>query len=154
MHGGCTCRHVRYRLTDTPLFVHCCHCSWCQRESGSAFAVNVLIEASNITIETGHLSEIKVPSPSGKGQTFARCPECQIALWSYYGGSGRKIAFVRGGTLDDPGRAPPDIHIYTASKQPYVVLPRGIPCKSGYYDRIKLWPEASLKRRKNALNRL
>lgn len=154
MQGGCTCGYVRYRLLARPLFVHACHCTWCQRESGSAFAVNVLIETSNIELESGQVNEIKVPSPSGKGQTFARCSKCQTALWSHYGGSGRKIAFARGGTLDEPGRAAPDIHIYTESKQSYVSLPRHIPVKRGYYDRVKLWPQESLDRRKAAISRL
>ena len=46
--GGCTCRHIRYRLAERPLFVHCCHCRWCQRDSGTAFAMNAMIEADRV----------------------------------------------------------------------------------------------------------
>ena len=146
MQGGCTCGAVRYKITDTPLFVHCCHCTWCQRESGSAFAVNVLIETSNVDVISGDPAAVTVPTNSGRGQIFLRCPDCQIALWSHYPGMGKKIAFIRTGTLDDPTRTPPDIHIYTSTKQPHVVLDDRVPIRTGYYDKKKYWPETSLKR--------
>ena len=146
--GGCTCRAVRYRLTATPLFVHCCHCRWCQRETGSAFALNAMIESDNLALLCGEPETVDTPSSSGKGQEIVRCPHCRIALWSHYAGAGHAIAFVRVGTLDDPGAFPPDIHIFTDSKQSWVVLPEGVPGLAGYSDRDRLWPEASLARRR------
>lgn len=154
MEGGCTCGHVRYALLEKPLIVHCCHCTWCQRESGSAFAVNILIETQNIQVTSGDVVLVGLPSASGRGQIFARCPNCQIALWSHYGGSGKKISFVRAGTLDDPRTAPPDIHIFTRSKQPYVTIPSHMLRKSRFYDRNVVWPKESLDRRKVIMNRL
>lgn len=145
--GGCTCGRVRYRLLTSPLFVHCCHCSWCQRETGSAFALNALIEADRVELITGHIQSISVPSHSGKGQKIIRCRDCQIALWSHYAGAGDQIAFIRVGTLDHPDRLPPDIHIYTSTKQPWVRLVENVPILEGYYSSIQYWPKESLERR-------
>jgi hypothetical protein len=129
------------------LFVHCCHCHHCQRESGSAFALNVLIETHHIELLGGTLSRVDVPTHSGEGQTFIRCPKCQIAVWSHYAGAREHIAFVRAGTLDNPGALAPDIHIYTQTKRDWAQLPEGIPAVPGYYDREKYWPKDSLLRR-------
>ena len=146
--GGCTCRAVRYRMTSKPLFVHCCHCHWCQRETGSAFAINAMIEADRIVLEQGEPEVVHTPSNSGKGQKIARCTTCRIALWSNYAGAGDKVRFVRVGTLDDADRCPPDIHIFTSSKQRWVVLPPGVPAVAEYYDRNEHWPAESLARRR------
>jgi hypothetical protein len=151
--GGCTCRDVRYRLTSAPLFVHCCHCRWCQRETGASFALNALIEAERVGLIAGEVEVVLTPSASGKGQRIARCPRCRVALWSHYAGSGAAICFVRVGTLDDPDRFPPDIHIFTASKQPWVILPAGAPAVPEYYSSKQYWPEASIARRKAVLGR-
>ncbi|KAF0098350.1 MAG: glutathione-dependent formaldehyde-activating protein [Rhodospirillaceae bacterium] len=144
--GGCTCRTVRYRLTSTPLFVHCCHCRWCQRDSGTAFAMNAMIEAGRVERLSGEVEVIDTPTLSGKGQKISRCPKCRIALWSNYAGAGPTVHFVRVGTLDEPDRLPPDIHIFTMSKQPWVALPAGVPAVEEYYDRNALWPQESLDR--------
>jgi hypothetical protein len=147
LEGGCTCRAIRYRLTSAPLFVHCCHCRWCQRETGSAFALNAMIEADRVVLLAGEPEVVDTPSNSGKGQKITRCPACRIALWSNYAGAGDAVRFVRVGTLDDPDRCPPDIHIFTASKQPWMVLPPGMPAVAEYYDRNTCWPPESLERR-------
>lgn len=144
--GGCTCRAVRYRAMGTPIFVHCCHCRWCQRETGASFALNAMIESDRIALLQGQPEMVDTPSNSGKGQKILRCPTCRVALWSHYAGAGEALSFLRVGTLDDPDRLPPDIHIFTASKQPWVVLPPGAPAVPEYYDRKKYWPEDSLAR--------
>jgi hypothetical protein len=151
LDGGCTCHQIRYRLLDVPMFVHCCHCRWCQRETGSAFVLNALIEPDRVTLLSGEPIVIPIPSESGKGQKVFRCPTCHVAVWSNYSGAGDRIRFVRVGTLDDPDRCPPDIHIFTASKQPWVILPVGVPAVPEFYQRSRYWPEASLARRKAAL---
>ena len=148
LDGGCTCRAVRYRMTSKPLFVHCCHCRWCQRETGASFALNAMIESDRVILLSGTPEVVNTPSNSGKGQKISRCPVCHIALWSNYGGGGDTVRFVRVGTLDDPDRLPPDIHIFTASKQPWVVLPEGTPAVAEYYDSASYWPKESLERRK------
>ena len=150
--GSCACRAVRYRMTTKPMFVHCCHCRWCQRQTGSAFALNALIESDRVVLLEGEVEVVDVPTPSGKGQQIARCPQCRIALWSNYGGGGDAIRFVRVGTLDEPDRLPPDIHIYTSSKQPWVVLPPGTPAVPEYYKSGDTWPKESLARRAAALD--
>lgn len=145
--GGCTCSAVRYRVTARPIFVNCCHCRWCQRETGSAFAINAMVERDRIELVCGSPETVDTPSNSGKGQRIVRCPTCRVAVWSHYSGAGPKIAFVRVGTLDEPDRMPPAVHIFTSSKQPWVVLPAGTPAFEEYYDRTKLWPAESLARR-------
>jgi len=147
IEGGCTCRSVRYRMTGKPLFVHCCHCTWCQRETGTAFALNAMIEADRVELLQGEVEAVNTPSNSGKGQKISRCPECRIALWSNYSGAGDAVHFVRVGTLDEPGRFPPDIHIFTSTKQPWVVLPQSTPAVPEYYKSSEYWPKESLERR-------
>ena len=133
------------------MFVHCCHCRWCQRESGASFALNAMIEAARVT-NLGEPPElVQTPSASGSGQLIARCPKCKVAVWSHYAGAGPVVKFVRVGTLDDPDLLPPDIHIFTASKQPWIVIPEGAPAVAEYYDRDKYWPEESLARRRAML---
>lgn len=146
--GGCTCGAVRYRLSGAPMFVHCCHCTSCQTETGSAFVLNALIESDRVEALAGALEPVMTPSESGRGQQIWRCPECRVALWSNYGGAADILRFVRIGTLDEPGALPPDVHIYTRSKLPWVTLPEGTPAFEAYYDSKALWPAASLERRK------
>jgi hypothetical protein len=146
--GGCTCGAVRYRLTDAPMFVHCCHCTSCQTETGSAFVLNALIESDRVETIAGAPEPVMTPSESGRGQQIWRCPECRVALWSNYGGAADILRFVRIGTLDEPGALPPDVHIYTRSKLPWVTLPEDAPAFEAYYDSKALWPAESLARRR------
>jgi len=149
--GGCACGHVRYRVRSRPLIVHCCHCSVCQRQNGSAFAVNALIEADRVEMLQGDVTEVLVPSPSGKSQRISRCPKCQVAVWSNYlvmgGGIGDAVRFIRVGTLDDPSTMPPDVHIYASTKQPWVQLSPDDLVVEDYYVTDEVWPEESLQRR-------
>jgi hypothetical protein len=145
--GGCDCRFIRYRLRTPPLFVHCCHCRWCQRETGSAFAINAMIEADRVQLLQGEVDVVNTPSNSGKGQKIARCPRCRVALWSNYAGAGDAVRFVRVGTLDEPDRLPPDIHIFTSTRQPWVQLPPDKPAVPEYYKAAEMWPAESLARR-------
>lgn len=145
--GHCTCGFVRYRMSSRPLFVHCCHCRWCQRETGASFALNALIEADRVELLAGEVEVINTPSQSGKGQKISRCPRCRVAVWSNYAGAGDAVRFIRVGTLDEPDRLPPDIHIYTESKQPWVILPQGAPAVPQYYRAAAFWPKESLERR-------
>jgi hypothetical protein len=151
--GGCTCRALRYRLTSGPLFVHACHCRWCQRETGTAFALNAMIESDRVELLAGRPEPVLTPSASGKGQTIVRCQTCRVAVWSHYAGAGEAVSFVRVGTLDAPDRLPPDIHIFTESKQPWVVLDGRAPVVPQYYRAAEHWPAASLERRAALLSR-
>jgi hypothetical protein len=142
--GGCACGEVRYRLTSDPLFTHCCHCLNCQRQTGSAFVINLLIEADRVELLAGDPQPIAVPRSGRKKQKIWRCPNCQVAVFSQY--TRRRVHFVRAGTLDDPAAVAPDVHIYTRSKLPWVVLPESVPAFATYYDTKKLWPTTSLER--------
>jgi hypothetical protein len=141
--GGCSCGAVRYRLASEPLFTHCCHCLNCQRQTGSAFVINVLIEADRVQLLAGEPQRIDVPRERGT-QKIWRCPACQVALFSQY--TSPRVRFVRAGTLDDPASVAPDVHIFTRSKLPWVTLPEDVPAFNVYYDTKKLWPSASLER--------
>jgi hypothetical protein len=138
-------------MQTRPLFVHCCHCRWCQRETGASFALNAMIESDRVTLLGEKPDLVETPSHSGKGQQIARCPHCRIAVWSHYAGAGPAVSFVRVGTLDEPDHLPPDIHIFTSTKQPWVVLPPGTPAMDEYYDRKAYWPAESLARREALL---
>jgi hypothetical protein len=147
LEGGCACGAVRYRLAAPPMFVHCCHCRECQRQTGSAFVLNALIEVDRVALISGTPEPVAVPTPSGKPQEIYRCPSCRVAVWSTYGGV-QKLRFVRVGTLDNPAALKPDVHIYVRSKLPWVVLPANVPAFDAYYDSRKLWPPESLERRR------
>jgi len=153
LEGGCDCRAIRYLMETGPLIVHCCHCRWCQRETGTAFALNAMIESDRITLLAEQPMIVDTPSASGLGQRIARCPHCHVAVWSNYGGRGDITRFVRVGTLDEPDHLPPDIHIFTASKQPWVVLPADMPAVPEYYEREQYWPAESIARREIMLGK-
>ena len=151
LQGGCSCGGVRYRMMTAPLFVHCCHCRWCQRESGASYALNAMIEADRVELLTGEPEIVDTPSESGKGQKVHRCPACKVALWSNFAGAGDAIHFVRVGTLDNPDAIRPDVNIFVASKQPWVKLSPDIPSFEAFYNPAKLWPAESQARRKAVL---
>ena len=142
--GGCACGTVRYRLASDPLFVHCCHCLNCQRQTGSAFVINLLIESERVKLLAGVPQPIDVPRDDGSTQRIFRCPSCQVAVFSQYGRP--EVRFVRAGTLDEPSRVVPDVHIYTRSKVGWITLPDSAPAFDAYYDMKALWPAASLER--------
>lgn len=150
LQGGCACGAVRYALASGPMFVHCCHCRDCQRQTGSAFVLNALIETDRVAMSQGDVLRHEMPTESGRPHGIYRCTQCGTAVWSEYGGVA-KLRFVRVGTLDEPARLSPDVHIYTRSKLPWVALPQGVPAFEAYYDSKKLWPPESLERRKAAL---
>jgi hypothetical protein len=149
LDGGCSCGAVRYRLRSEPLFVHCCHCLNCQRQTGSAFALNVLVEAGRVEIPAGDPRPVDVPRDDGSIQRIFRCPACQVAVFSEY--TRPQVWFVRAGTLDDPSQVSPDVHIFTRSKRDWIVLPESVPAFDVYYDTKALWPPASYERLRAAL---
>ncbi len=146
--GRCTCGEVIYRLENRPMFVHCCFCSWCQRETGSDRAVNALLEFHCVSLLQGRVESNVLPTASGLGQKASRCPTCKVVLWSNYLGMGEKVRFVRIGTLDNPAWASPDIYLYTDHKPPWVILPEDRPAMSGFYRLKEHWPAPSLARLK------
>ena len=149
--GGCGCGQVRYRLTVEPMIVHCCHCSWCQRETGSAFVVNALVESDSVELTAGEPEMVTRPSTSGKGQPTAFCPTCRVALWSHYADAGPSVRFLRAGTLDDAASIAPDIHIFTSTKLPWVVIPEDAAAVPEFYRFSEVWSPESLARFKAAI---
>lgn len=142
--GGCACGAVRYRLTSDPLFTNCCHCLNCQRQTGSAFVINVLIETDRVEVLSGEPQPVDMPPDGGSEQTIFRCPTCQIAVYSQY--TNPRVRFVRAGTLDQPSEVTPDAHIYIRSKLAWLKLPESVPTFETYYDTSAVWPPASLER--------
>jgi len=149
--GGCSCGEVRYRLSSEPLFVHCCHCLNCQRQTGSAFVINLLIEADRVELVAGDPQPVEVPRDDGSKQRIYRCPSCQVAVFSEYSRPG--VRFVRAGTLDRPSNVTPDVHIFTKSKVGWVTIPESTPAFEVYYDSKKLWPAESLERLRAVMGR-
>jgi hypothetical protein len=150
LEGGCACGQVRYRLVSPPMFVNCCHCRDCQRQTGSAFVINAVIETDHIALLSGEPEPVAVPTESGRPHDIYRCGICHTAVWSDYGRR-PQLRFVRVGTLDNPAALPPNAHIFTRSKLPWVDVPKSVPSFDVYYDMETLWPTASLKRRHKIL---
>lgn len=146
--GGCACGQVRYKVIAKPLIVHACHCRFCQRQTGGPHVINALFETDLVEITAGSVERTTVPSPSGSGQTIARCPACKVAVWSYYliNGLGENLKFLRVGTLDNPDLIPPDVHIFTSSKVPWYEIPRDHYAVEEYYDTEAVWSKDSRKR--------
>lgn len=151
--GRCACGEVRYRLATAPIFVNACHCTYCQRETGSGFVVNALIEPDRVETLAGEPVPVPVPSASGRGQVIWRCPTCQVAVWSNYGGRGDRLRAVRVGTLERPAELPPNAYVFTSTKLPHVHLDPGIPAFEQYYDRRELYDDASNARLEAAFSR-
>jgi hypothetical protein len=150
LEGGCSCGTVRYRLLSAPLFVHCCHCRSCQRQTGSAFVINALIETDRIVLVSGAPEPVALPTDSGRPHDVYRCEACETAVWSDYGRR-PQMRFVRATTLDDPEALKPDVHIFTRSKLTWVGLPPEVPAFEVYYDMAALWRPESLARRQAIL---
>lgn len=145
MNGACYCGAVLYRLEQKPMFVNCCHCTDCQKQTGGTFAVNAIIEAASVTVLSGKPVPVRMHTDSGAVHDIYRCPQCQTALWSDYGYG--VMLFVRAVTLEHPEDVPPGAHIFIRSQQPWETRPTDAPCFEEFYDREKLWPAESLARR-------
>ncbi len=145
LRGRCGCGAVTYQMTSEPMIVHCCHCTDCQRQTGSAYVLNALIEAERVEVD-GSTTEHVLETPSGKGQIITRCKKCGTAIYSSYQIRLGKVRYVRVGTLDDPSKCPPDVQIFTSSKQPWVPLSDNIPKYEEYYKFDEVWSAKSLAR--------
>lgn len=151
--GACGCGELRYRTDAKPFIVHCCHCSYYQRQTGSAFVINALVLASSVELLSGELEAVITPSPSGKGQKISRCTNCKVAVWSNYfmGGIRDGIHFIRVGTLDLPDTFPPDVHIFTETKQKWVTLDQNAVVYERFYDYESTWSKEDNDLRKSML---
>ena len=145
--GRCSCGALTYRMTSRPIITHCCHCSYCQRETGSAFAINAIIEADRIEVLSGKSVEETIPSLSENGLIMVRCAQCQTTVWTHYM-QDRFTSWLRVGTLDNSQEIAPDVHIYTGTKQPWVAIPDNVPSFDEFYDweNNTFWPKESKER--------
>ena len=139
-------------MESAPMIVHCCHCTWCQRETGSSYVLNALIESDQLAVTQGETEEVLTPSASGNGQKIVRCPDCRVALWSHYAAFGDNVCFVRVGTLDAARHIAPDIHLFTSTKQSWVQIPSDQPAFDELYSLKEQWPDESRARLRRALS--
>ncbi|HEY2034673.1 MAG TPA: GFA family protein [Rhizomicrobium sp.] len=153
LRASCFCGAVAFKLTAAPMFVHCCHCTDCQVQTGGAFAINAIIEAEHVRVTKGAPVAVTLPADSGRPHDVYKCAECQTALWSDYGR--RKVMlFVRVSTLKRPHNIVPDVHIFTRSKVPWVGLPDDVRQFEEYYSTTKEWPADALARRQAVLAKI
>ena len=151
LFGRCACNTVQYQIDRPPMFIQACHCTCCQRETGSAFVINAIIESSNVHVTSSTQPvDVKTPCASGDSQRIQRCPICCVALWSYYPQAGPVLAILRIATLDKVKDSKfalkPAAHIFTSTRQPWLDLGREIPQFEELYDRRVVWPESSRQR--------
>lgn len=149
LEGGCACGAVRYKLTNTPLIVHACHCRDCQRLTGTAFATDIWIESRCVETNSGKLSSCRLAGGSGQPHDVFFCERCGTTVWSRYHPVPWAL-FVRAGTLDNPDAVQPDLHIFTRSKAPWLQLPEGARTFDTFYQLDEVWPPDSLERRRVA----
>jgi len=145
LDGQCSCGSVTYSMKKKPIVVHCCHCSECQRQTGTAFVLNAIIETDQFTCD-GPIREITLPTPSGMGQVVSRCTECGVAVFSSYLARQGKLRYIRVGTLDQPDKCPPDVHIFTSSKLPWLELKAEVPVFENFYKFGDVFSKASMTR--------
>ena len=116
-----------------------------------------MIETDRLKLLNGDPAWTTVPSESGVGQRIARCPSCKVTVWSVYNFSEDvssakdRIRIINIGTLDNPDAFPPDVHIWTSTKQPWIILSDKTPAylDASYVDE-EVWPKESLERRLRA----
>jgi hypothetical protein len=154
--GGCQCGKVRYRLKAEPIVVNCCHCRDCQRQTGSAFALNLIIETDHVELLGEAPEAVHYETGSGMGQRNFRCPHCKVSVWSIYNAAGEGARFIRAGTLDDTAGLTPNAHIFTAFRLPWVAIPQDVPQFPGFYsgkDVVRIFGEEGAARWRKVMGR-
>ena len=144
--GGCACGAIRYRVTETPLIVHACHCLNCQKLTGSAFVITLWIERELVAVSGAEPKFYRLTAGSGQTHDVYYCPDCGTRLWSRFEAVPGDTILLRAGTLDDPAAVTPDVHIYTRSKLPWVRLPEGARAFEAMYKLAEVWPDETRAR--------
>ena len=142
------CRPCSTNRCGEPIFVNNCHCSQCQKQTGSTSVVNMFYEAEYLTQLSGDTSRHVVKAGSGGDHVIVRCAQCGTAMWSHYPRLGEFAAGIRAGTLDDPASVTPDAAIYVSERMPWVTLPEGIPAFETQYSPAELLPPERFERLK------
>lgn len=147
LEGGCACGAIRYRLTNTPMIVHACHCRDCQKQTGGAFVINLWIERKFVEASGDKPVAFRVPpGSSGQPHDVFRCGRCGTALWSKYHAAPGDTVLLRAGTLDTPEAIKPDVHIFTRSQVPWLELPKSARVFPAFYKFDEVWSPESLER--------
>ncbi len=131
--GHCGCGSVRFEVAQQPFAIHACHCSYCQRETGAAFAHNALVEPQALKLVAGEVEMVAIPAQSGNPQRIIRCKKCRTPVWGHYASFGDHACFIRVGAMERPSDFPPDVHIFTASKPDWLTLEGHVPIFQGLY---------------------
>jgi hypothetical protein len=118
--GGCNCGSLRYRITKEPLTSYICHCHLCQKRTGSAFSMSIVIPATGLHLEQGDPTRTERALANGSKNYSYECGECHSRLYSQREGS--RTINLRAGTLDDPGRIRPVAQFWTSSAQAWAVV--------------------------------
>jgi hypothetical protein len=153
LSGGCACGEVRYEVKAQPIFVNNCHCTLCQRQTGSTSVVNAFVESEHLVQLSGETTRHVVKAGSGGDHVIVRCSTCGTAMWSFYPRLGELGAGFRAGTLDDPSALTPDAAIFTEDKMKWVTLPEGIPAFPTTYNPAELLPPERFARLKALIER-
>ena len=122
--GACQCGAVRYSIDGGRHRLNVCHCRDCQRQSGSAFGMSLIVEPSAFRVESGALETFMTTAASGRQKTCAFCPKCGVRIYN----ATSALMAIKPGTLDDTSGLSPDAHYWTKRKQSWTTLPDDIPC--------------------------
>jgi hypothetical protein len=123
--GGCHCGASRYHCTSEPELTFYCHCRDCQRTTGSPYSMELMVADDGFEIE-GSLSSYVVTGDSGKPVTRWFCSACGSGIY-LESAADPGYVFLKVGSLDDASWVKPDVHIYTAAKQPWTHISDGLP---------------------------
>ncbi|MGI9323851.1 MAG: GFA family protein [Pseudomonadales bacterium] len=126
--GSCQCGSVRYLVSSAAHRLNVCHCRDCQKQSGSAFGLSLIIEPGAFTLKSGELKEFRYQTDSGREKTCAFCPLCGVRIYN----ATSALVALKAGTLDDTTWLQPVAHYWTKSKQPWVAISNDLPCYAEY----------------------
>ena len=142
--GRCFCEETRYRITAEPLTLYACHCTDCQKRTGSAFGLSMWVPRTAIEVTTGEATLQVLKGPDGRGRPGRMCPQCGARLWSEPE-KRPTLAVLRAGTLDDTSWLRPVAHIWTRSAQPWFEFPAGVAAyatqPAHFTELLRLWSE-------------
>lgn len=131
------------------MFTHACHCTDCQRTTGSAFVIHSVLLGDDLQVE-GETKAGMLPSGSGAGCEIHFCAACGTYIWCRYLYHKVDVIALRVGTLDDTSQVSPQAHIFTRSKQPWLKLPEDVPAFEEALNRDAVWTAESIERYENA----
>jgi len=145
LSGKCSCGDVRYEIRGEPLVTQACHCDDCQRTTGSAFVIHIIIYEEDFQI-TGETQMGLGPTGSNAGCELHSCVSCGVIVWVRYRYHKVPVIAVRAGTLTQPQAVEPQAHIFTSRKLPWMRIPTDVPSFTEGVDRSQVWSKESIAR--------